>query len=162
MVKVRDGQVASRPIDAAIGVTLAGEKDILGWWAGPGGEGAQFGMSVLTDLRNRGIKDVFFVVGDGLTGLPEVGGGAGPQAIVPTCLGHLIRTTFHLASQKDGDALRRDVKPICTAVTAAAARAARDQLAETWGSRDPAVIRLGEHAGVSASRSPATTSRSAR
>ena len=66
MVKVRDGQVANRPIYAAIGVTLAGEKDILGLWAGTGGEGAKFWMSVLTDLRNRGVKDTFFVVCDGL------------------------------------------------------------------------------------------------
>jgi putative transposase len=72
MVKVRDGQVANRPIYAAIGVTLAGEKDILGLWAGSGGEGAKFWMSVLTDLKNRGMRDVFFVVCDGLKGLPDV------------------------------------------------------------------------------------------
>jgi putative transposase len=72
VVKVRDGQVANRPVYAAIGVTLAGEKDILGLWAGTGGEGAKFWMSVLTDLRNRGIRDVFFVVCDGLKGLPDV------------------------------------------------------------------------------------------
>src|SRR5215469_13727588 len=76
MVKVRDGQVASRPIYAAIGVTLSGEKDILGLWAGTGGEGAKFWMAVLTDLRNRGVKDVLFVVCDGLKGLPEVVGNA--------------------------------------------------------------------------------------
>ncbi len=72
VVKVRDGQVANRPFYAAIGVTLAGERDILGLWAGTGGEGAKFWMAVLTDLRNRRIKDVFFVVCDGLKGLPEV------------------------------------------------------------------------------------------
>ena len=72
VVKVRDGQVANRPIYAAIGVTLDGEKDVLGLWAGTGGEGAKFWMSVLTDLRNRGVKDVFFLVCDGLKGLPEV------------------------------------------------------------------------------------------
>src|SRR5215831_14413940 len=66
VVKVRDGQVANRPIYAAIGVTLAGEKDILGLWAGTGGEGAKFWLSVLTDLKNRGVRDVFFVVCDGL------------------------------------------------------------------------------------------------
>ena len=58
VVKVRDGQVANRPFYAAIGVSLAGERDILGLWAGTGGEGAKFWMSVLTDLRNRGVKDV--------------------------------------------------------------------------------------------------------
>src|SRR6185437_7520749 len=72
VVKVRDGQVTNRPVYAAIGVTLAGEKDILGLWAGTGGEGAKFCLAVLTDLRNRGSKDVFFVVCDGLKGLPEV------------------------------------------------------------------------------------------
>ena len=77
VVKVRDGQVANRPVYAAIGVTLAGDKDILGLWAGTGGEGAKFWMSVLTDLRNRGIKDVFFVVCDGLKGLPDVVANAG-------------------------------------------------------------------------------------
>ena len=84
VVKVRDGQVANRPFYAAIGVTLAGERDILGLWAGTGGEGAKFWMSVLTDLRNRGVKDVFFVVCDGLKGLPEVVGNVWPQAIVQT------------------------------------------------------------------------------
>ena len=73
VVKVRDGQVANRPFYAAIGVTFDGEKDILGLWAGTGGEGAKFWMAVLTDIRNRGVKDVFFVVCDGLKGLPEVG-----------------------------------------------------------------------------------------
>jgi putative transposase len=146
MVKVRDGQVASRPVYAAIGVTLAGEKDILGLWAGTGGEGAKFWMSVLTDLKNRGVRDVFFVVCDGLKGLPEVVGNAWPQAIVQTCIVHLIRGTFHLASKRDWDALKRDVKPICTAVNAAAARAAPGQLAETWGTRYGAVIRLRENA----------------
>src|SRR5215467_14630963 len=119
MVKVRDGQVANRPIYAAIGVTLAGEKDILGLWAGSGGEGAKFWLAVLTDLKNRGIKDVFFVVCDGLKGLPEVVEQAWPAAIVQTCVIHLIRNTFHLASRKDWDALKRDVRLIYTAVNAA-------------------------------------------
>jgi putative transposase len=146
MVKVRDGQVANRPIYAAIGVSLAGEKDILGLWAGTGGEGAKFWMSVLTDLRNRGIKDVFFLVCDGLKGLPEVVGNVWPQAIVQTCIVHLIRNTFRLASRRDWDALKRDLKPVYTAVNAAAARAALDDLAERWGQRYPAIIRLWHNA----------------
>ena len=85
-------------------------------------------MSVLTDIRNRGVKDVFFVVCDGLKGLPEVVANVWPLTIVQTCIIHLIRNTFHLASKRDWDALKRDVKPICTAVNAAAARAALDQL----------------------------------
>ena len=146
VVKVRDGQVANRPIYAAIGVTLAGEKDILGLWAGTGGEGAKFWLAVLTDLRNRGIRDVFFVVCDGLKGLPEVVENACPAAIVQTCIVHLIRNTFHLASKRDWDALKRAVKPIYTAVNAAAARQALDDLAAEWGQRYGAIIRLWENA----------------
>jgi transposase-like protein len=146
VVKVRDGQVANRPFYAAIGVTLAGERDILGLWAGTGGEGAKFWMSVLTDLRNRGVKDVFFVVCDGLKGLPEVVGNVWPQAIVQTCIIHLIRNTFRLTSRKYWDEIKRDVKPIYTAVNAIAARSALDELTEKWGQRYPAVIRLWDNA----------------
>ncbi|TNH31691.1 IS256 family transposase [Micromonospora orduensis] len=146
VVKVRDGQVANRPFYAAIGVTLDGDKDILGLWAGAGGEGAKFWMSVLTDLRNRGVKDVFFLVCDGLKGLPEVVTNVWPQTVVQTCVIHLIRNTFRLTSRKYWDELKRDIKPIYTAVNADAARAAFDDLAEKWGGRYPAVIRLWDNA----------------
>ncbi|MCZ7424126.1 IS256 family transposase [Micromonospora sp. WMMA1949] len=146
VVKVRDGQVANRPFYAAIGVTLDGEKDILGLWAGAGGEGAKFWMSVLTDLRNRGVKDVFFLVCDGLKGLPEVVTNVWPRTVVQTCIIHLIRNTFRLTSRKYWDELKREIKPIYTAVNAQAARAAFDDLAEKWGDRYPAVIRLWDNA----------------
>jgi putative transposase len=146
VVKVRDGQVANRPVYAAIGVSLDGERDILGLWAGTGGEGAKFWMAVLTDIRNRGTRDVFFVVCDGLKGLPEVVGNVWPLATVQTCIIHLIRNTFRLASRRDWDALKRAVKPIYTAVNAAAARQALDELAAEWGQRYPAIIRLWENA----------------
>ncbi len=146
VVKVRDGQVANRPFYAAIGVTLDGDKDILGLWAGTGGEGAKFWMSVLTDLRNRGAKDVFFLVCDGLKGLPEVVTNVWPRTVVQTCIIHLIRNTFRLTSRKYWDELKRDVEPIYTAVNATAARVAFNDLAEKWGGRYPAVIRLWDNA----------------
>src|SRR6478672_4437594 len=146
VVKVRDGQVANRPVYAAIGVTLDGERDILGLWAGQGGEGAKFWMSVLTDLRNRGVKGAFFVVCDGLKGLPEVVSNVWPETIVQTCIIHLIRNTFRLTSRKYWDELKRDLKPIYTAVNAAAARAAFDELAAKWGARYPAVVKLWDNA----------------
>ena len=146
VVKVRDGQVANRPFYAAIGVTLDGERDILGLWAGSGGEGAKFWMSVLTDLRNRGVRDVFFVVCDGLKGLPDVVSNVWPAAIVQTCIIHLIRNTFRLASKKDWDAIKRDIKPIYTAVNPQAARAALEDLTEKWGSKYGAIIRLWNNA----------------
>jgi putative transposase len=146
VVKVRDGQVGNRPFYAAIGVTLAGEKDVLGLWAGSGGEGAKFWMSVLTDLRNRGVKDVFFLVCDGLKGLPEVVTNVWPQTVVQTCIIHLIRNTFRLTARQYWDELKRDIKPIYTAVNAAAARAAFDALADKWGARYGAVIRVWDNA----------------
>ena len=146
VVKIRDGQVANRPVYAAIGVTLEGRKDILGLWAGTGGEGAKFWMSVLLDMKNRGVRDVFFLVCDGLKGLPAVVSNVWPQTTVQTCIIHLIRNTFRLASKRDWDALKRDVKPVYTAVNAAAARAALDDLAEKWGQRYGAIIRLWENA----------------
>jgi transposase-like protein len=146
VVKVRDGQVANRPVYAAIGVTTDGCKDVLGLWAGTGGEGARFWLSVLTDLKNRGVRDVFFLVCDGLKGLPEAVGSIWPLAIVQTCIIHLIRNTFRLTSRTDVDAIKRDIRPIYTAPNADAASAALDELEEKWGDKYAAMIRLWRNA----------------
>ncbi len=97
-VKVRDGQVTNRPIYVAIGVTCAGgERDILGLWAGDGGEGgAKFWLSVLTEIKNRGTTDVCIVVCDGLKGLPDAINTVWSRAVVQTCVIHLLRNTFSL------------------------------------------------------------------
>ena len=147
MVKVRDGQVRNRPVYAAIGVDLAGHKDILGMWAGDGdGESAKFWYAVLTDLKGRGVRDVFFVVCDGLKGLPDSVNAVYPAATVQTCIIHLIRGSFRYASRKYWDELVRDLKPIYQAVNATAAAAALDDLEEKWGGRYPAIIRLWRNA----------------
>jgi putative transposase len=145
-VKVREGQVTNRPVYAAIGVTIEGHKDVLGLWMGTGGEGAKFWMSVLIDLKNRGIRDVFFLVCDGLKGLPEVVTNVWPQTIVQTCIVHLIRNTFRLASRRDWDAVKRDIKPIYTAPNSTAALAALEDLDEKWGKKYGAMIRLWRNA----------------
>jgi putative transposase len=146
VVKIRDGQVANRPIYAAIGVSLEGEKEVLGLWAGTGGEGAKFWMSVLTDIKNRGVTDTFFLVCDGLKGLPDVVSNVWPLTTVQTCIIHLIRNTFKLASKKDWDALKRDVKPIYTAPNPTAALTALEELTQKWGKRYGAITRLWESA----------------
>jgi len=147
MVKIRDGQVGNRPVYAAIGVDLDGNKDILGMWAGDGdGESAKFWMAVLTDLKNRGVADVFFVVCDGLKGLPNSVNTVWPLATVQTCIIHLIRGTFRFASRKYWDELSKDLKPIYQAVNADAAAAALDGLDQKWGQRYPAMIRLWRNA----------------
>ncbi|OXM59649.1 IS256 family transposase [Amycolatopsis vastitatis] len=145
-VKVRDGQVANRPVYAAIGVTVDGHKDVLGLWMGSGGEGAKFWMSVLIDLKNRGVRDVFFLVCDGLKGLPDVVANVWPQTIVQTCIVHLIRNTFRLVSRRDWEAVKRDIKPIYTAASPDAALAALDEFEEKWGAKHSAVIRLWRNA----------------
>ncbi|MDQ4102891.1 MAG: IS256 family transposase [Actinomycetota bacterium] len=146
VVKVRDGQVANRPIYTAIGVTVDGRKDVLGLWAGTGGEGAKFWMSVLIDLKNRGVRDVFFLVCDGLKGLPEVVENVWPLTIVQMCIIHLIRNTFRLTSRVDSDAIKRDIKPLYTAPNADAALVALEELEEKWGKKYRAMIRLWRNA----------------
>ena len=142
MVKVRDGQVTNRPVYVAIGVTCNGERDILGLWAGDGGEGAKFWLSVLTEIKNRGVQDVCIVVCDGLKGLPESVTTTWPLTIVQTCVIHLLRNTFRYASRKYWDELSKDLRPIYTSSTEASALARFDEFAEKWGAMYPAVIKL--------------------
>jgi putative transposase len=85
-VKVRDGQVTNRPAYAAIGVSVNGERDMLGLWAGDGGEGAKFWLSVLTEIKNRGVEDVCITVCDGLKGLPQAINTVWDSAVVQTCI----------------------------------------------------------------------------
>jgi transposase-like protein len=146
VVKVRDGQVANRPFYAVIGVSVDGRKDVLGLWAGTGGEGAKFWMSVLTDLKNRGVRDVFFLVCDGLRGLPEVVEQVWPRTIVQTCIVHLVRNTIRLTSRRDWDELKRWVKPLYEAPNPDAAAVALEELAEKWGKQYPAMVRLWRNA----------------
>ena len=87
-VKIRDGQVSNHPIYVAMGINLAGERDVLGVWAGDGSEGAKQWGSYLTELRNRGVGDVMIVCCDGLTGLPEAITQVWPLAQVQTCVVH--------------------------------------------------------------------------
>jgi putative transposase len=142
-VKVRDGQVGNRPFYAAIGVDLDGHRDVLGLWAGNGGgESAKFWMAVLTDLKNRGVRDIFFVVCDGLKGLPDSVNAVFPLAVVQACIIHLIRGTFRYASKRYWEAIAKDLKPIYTAVNAAAAQEALAYLEEKWGKAYPAIPRL--------------------
>lgn len=145
-VKVRDGQVANRPVYAAIGVTVEGRKDVLGLRMGTGGEGARFWMAFLTDLRNRGVRDVFFLVCDGLKGLPDAVENVWPLAVVQNCVIHLIRNSFRLVSRKHHDSLKRDIKRIYTAVNAEAASVALEQLDEKWGRQYGAMVRLWRNA----------------
>ncbi len=146
-VKIRDGgAVGSRPIYTAVGVTVDGERDILGLWAGTGGEGAKFWLHVLTEIKNRGVADVCIVVCDGLTGLPDAIQATWSQALVQTCVIHLLRNSFRYASRKHWPAIAKDLKPIYTAATEAAALERFGDFAAAWESRYPAIVKLWENA----------------
>ncbi len=148
VVKVRDGQVANRPFYAAIGVTVEGGKDVLGLWAGtPGqGEGAKYWLAVLTEIKNRGVADTMFVVCDGLKGLPDSVAAVWPDAIVQTCVIHLLRNSFRLTSRKYWDQIARELKLVYTAASVAEARAQFQEFTTTWGDRYPALIHLWDSA----------------
>jgi len=146
VVKIREGQVANRPIYVAVGVTADGERDILGLWAGEGGEGAKYWAHVLTEIKNRGTTDVCIVVCDGLSGLSDAVTSVWPQAIVQGCVVHLIRNSFRYASRKDWPVIAKDLKPIYTAPTEAAALERLAELAGRWETTYPAIIKLWENA----------------
>ena len=145
-VKIRDGKVANRPVYTVVGVTVDGERDILGLWVGDGGEGAKYWHQVLTEILNRGTADVCIVVCDGLKGLPEAIGDVWPLAIVQTCVLHLIRNTFRYASRAVWDKLAKDLRPIYTAATIQAAELAFEEFAGKWGDVYPAIIKLWQNA----------------
>ena len=144
-VKIRDGQVANRPIYVALAVTVDGRRDILGLWAGDGGEGAKYWLQVLTEIRNRGVQDVCMVVCDGLSGLPDAIETVWPRALTQTCVIHLLRNTFRYAARQHWDAIAKALKPVYTAPTADAAEDRFLEFTETWGQRYPAIVRLWEN-----------------
>ncbi|NKY31454.1 IS256 family transposase [Nocardia gamkensis] len=144
-VKIRDGKVANRPIYVALAVTVEGTRDILGLWAGDGGEGAKFWLQILTELKNRGAEDVCMLVCDGLKGLPEAIGQVWPAAVVQTCVVHLLRASFRYAGRQHWDAIAKALKPIYTAPTESAALERFYEFTEEWGTKYPAIVKLWEN-----------------
>lgn len=146
VVKVRDGQVRNKPMYVVIGVTVNGERDILGIWAGDGGEGAKFWLGVLTEVKNRGVADVCIAVCDGLKGLPESINTVWELTTVQTCIIHLIRNTFRYASKKYWGPISSDLRPVYTAATEREAKLRLEEFCEKWGTPYPAITRLWESA----------------
>jgi transposase-like protein len=145
-VKLRDGQVANRPIYVVLAVTVEGTREILGLWAGDGGEGAKYWLQVLTEIKNRGTEDVCMVVCDGLKGLPDAIEAVWPQAITQMCVVHLLRASFRYAARQDWDKIARALKPIYTAPTQDVAEENFLEFCEAWGSKYPAIVKLWENA----------------
>jgi transposase-like protein len=141
VLKVRDGAVGNRPVYVAMGITLDGERDVLGMWVGPtGGEGAKQWMNLLTELKNRGILDVCIVCCDGLKGLPDAIRATWPLTEVQTCVVHLVRNSLRYASKKHWSAITTDLRRIYTAPSVAAAEDAFLTFADTWEDQYPAMV----------------------
>jgi transposase-like protein len=145
-VKIRDGQVANRPIYVVMAVTVDGTRDILGIWAGDGGEGAKYWLHVFTELKNRGLEDVLMLVCDGLKGLPEAVEAVWPRTIVQTCVVHLLRNSFRYAARQDWDKVAKALRPVYTAPSEDAATERFLDFQEAWGRKYPAIIKLWENA----------------
>jgi len=141
-VKIRDGAVANRPIYVALAVTVDGGRDILGLWAGDGGEGAKFWLKVLTDIKNRGVTDVCMAVVDGLKGFPDAINEVWPQTVVQSCIIHLIRASLRYASKADWGPIAKDLRLVYTAPTEQAALDAFAEFSTKWEKKYPAITRL--------------------
>lgn len=142
VIEVRDGQVRNQPYYAAIGVDLEGHKDIVGIWPGDDDrESVKFRFSCLAELKNRGVKDVFLVVCDGLKGLPYSIGQVFLAAKVQTCVIHLLRNSFGYASKRHWPKIAAKLKPVYEAPAPEAAERAFKEFAQKWGRSYPAMIR---------------------
>jgi transposase-like protein len=142
VVKIRDGAVANRPVYVAVGVSLDGQRDVLGLWVGTGGEGAKQWLAYLTELRNRGVADVLILCSDGLKGIGEAIESVWPQTTHQTCVVHLCRNTLRYTSRRDWQRIMPAIRSIYTASTVDEAESRLEELEETWGNQYPAVIRL--------------------
>lgn len=142
VIKVRDGgMVRNKAVHLAIGIDVEGRKQVLGMWL-QNTEGAKFWMQVFTELRNRGIRDVVFVVCDGLTGLPDSVEAIWPEAVVQTCVVHLIRGSLRYGSYKDRKKLAAALRPIYEAASIDAAAEALDRFDTDWGERYGGIVAL--------------------
>jgi putative transposase len=139
MVKVReDRSVKTRACYLAIGVTVDGDREVLGiWWQET--EGAKFWLAVLNDLHLRGVQDVLVACVDGLTGFPEAIGAVFPQAWVQTCIVHQIRSSMRFVAYQDRKRVAADLKPVYRAVNADDALTALEVFDEQWRDKYPMI-----------------------
>jgi putative transposase len=140
-VKMRhEGRVENRAVYVALGINLEGRKDVLGLWTSAS-EGAKFWLNVLTEMRNRGVRDIYLVCVDGLKGFPQAIESIYPKAQVQLCIVHLVRASLNYVTWQDRKKVVADLKPIYKAVTADEAERQLSELESKW-SKYPAIGRL--------------------
>lgn len=141
-VKIKDqGHVRNKAIYVAIGVSLEGNKEVLGLWISHN-EGAKFWLQVLTELKNRGVQDIFIACCDGLTGFPDAINAVFPQTQVQLCIVHLIRNSLKYVPWKDMKIISQDLKTIYSAVNEEAALEALAAFDQKWAKKYPTITEL--------------------
>ena len=141
-VKMRhEGRVENRAVYVAIGVNLEGRKEVLGLWTNAT-EGAKFWLSILNELRNRGVRDIFIACVDGLKGFPQAIESVFPQAQVQLCIVHLVRASLNYVNWKDRKQVAADLKPIYRAATAQHAEQQLQCFVDRWGTKYQAIGKL--------------------
>jgi len=137
------GRVSKRAVYVVLGINREGNKDLLGLWLGEAeAEGAKFWLKVLTDLKNRGLKDILVACCDGLKGFPQAIEAVYPQTQVQLCIVHLIRNSLRYVPWKDSKAVTADLKPIYRAATLEEAETALEDFAAKWDEHYPAVSQI--------------------
>lgn len=139
-VRGANGHVSQHTIYVALGVNLEGRKELLGLWLSEN-EGAKFWLSVLTDMKNRGLTDIFVACIDGLSGFADAIHTAYPEARVQLCVVHLVRAALRYVSDKDSKAVARDLKKIYTAATLLEAEQALEEFAQAWEAKYPTILK---------------------
>jgi len=139
-VRGGNGRVSQQTMYVALGVNLQGYKELLGLWLNET-EGAKFWLSCLTDLKNRGLKDIFIACMDGLSGFTEAVHTAYPEAKVQLCVVHLVRAALKYVTDKDSDAVITDLKKIYQAATVVEAETALEGFAQAWGDKYPTIVK---------------------
>jgi putative transposase len=140
-VKMRhEGRVENRAVYVALGINLEGKKDVLGLWTSAA-EGAKFWLNVLTELRNRGVRDIYLVCVDGLKGFPQAIESIYPKAQVQLCIVHMVRASLNYVTWQDRKKVVADLKPVYKAVTADEAERQLSEFEAKWA-KYPAIVRL--------------------
>jgi transposase-like protein len=139
-VRGASGRVSQHTIYVALGVDLAGKKELLGLWLDES-EGAKFWLSCLTDLQNRGLRDIFVACIDGLSGFREAIHAAYPQTKVQLCIVHLVRAALRYVSTEDSHDVARDLKKIYQSATVLEAEAALEEFAQAWDAKYPTIAK---------------------
>ena len=141
VVKIRqDKQVINKSIYLALGVTMEGQKDLLGLWLAEN-EGAKFWLNVLTELKNRGVNDILIACVDGLKGFPDAINTVYPETQIQLCIVHMVRNSLKYVPWKDYKAVTADLKRIYQAVTEEEALLVLDQFSERWDDKYPQISR---------------------